>query len=126
MAGLQRRKFPAWMTFYAVITILSGFRLMQVTSNGFSDEYFATMMGMVLLVASVMTVIAFSIGFFVSRPAMTTAAALMMQREAAAPDRRLAIDVQIAGLRARGNAASMAVTLILLVATAGMAVARYL
>lgn len=126
MAGLQRRRLFTVLPVVAITTILAGVRLLQVTSNGFAAAYFQSAMGQALLVASITTVIAFVIGFGVSRPAMLRAARLGVQRESSAPDRRLAIDVEVEALRAKGRVANLAVTLVLIVSTGLMAVARSL
>jgi len=126
MAGLQRRRLFTVLPVVALLTMLSGTRLLQVASAGFAAEYFESAMGQALLVASITTVVAFLVGVSVSRPAMTRVAALTMQREAAAPDRRLAIDVEVEGLRAKGRVANLTVTIILIVSASLMAVARYL
>lgn len=126
LAGLKRRKLLVVLPVVALITILSGLRLLQVTSAGFSAEYFELPMGQAMLAASITTLVAFVIGIGVSRPAMMRVGALMAQRESVAPDRRLAIDVEVEALGARLRVANLALTLILLASTALMAVARYL
>ena len=106
--------------------VVAGLRLLQVTSSGFSARYFEQPMGQAILAASITTVVAFVIGIGVSRPAMLRLGALLAQRESAAPDQRMKIDVEVEGLRAPARVASLALTLILLASAALMAVARYL
>lgn len=126
MAGMQRRKIMVVLPVVSLTTILTGLRLLQVLSNGFSAEYFQTAMGETILVVAVATIVAFLIGFLVVRPSMTRVMALMARRDKVTPDERLGIDVEAGVLRGRARIANTAVAFILIIATALMAVARYL
>ena len=53
----------------ALVTILAGLRLLQVTSSGFSAQYFEQPMGQAILAASITTVVAFVIGIGGAGPA---------------------------------------------------------
>jgi uncharacterized membrane protein len=126
MGGLQRRRLFTVLPVTAVVTMLSGVRLLQIVSDGFSGEYFARASGQVYAAAGLASVFAFTLSLVVSRPAAVRTGALMGQREAASDDERARIDVTLASLRRRGAVATVVSMTLIILAAAGMAVARYL
>ena len=126
MAGLQRRKLFTVLPIVAVLTILSGLRLMWLTSGGFAPAYFASSNGRTYAASGVAAIIAFLLSLLVARPAAIRTASLGASR-ASAPDdaARARIDGQLAALRRRGEVASAIAVTLLILGAAGMAIARY-
>lgn len=126
LAGLQQRKLFTVLPIIALVTILSGLRLLMITSTGFSAEYFATRPGLAYAAGGVAGIAGFLIALLLTRPKMARAGALMAGRAAADADRQRAIDAEVATLRAGAASSGLVSTLLLLVSAAAMAVARYL
>jgi uncharacterized membrane protein len=126
MAALQRRKLFVWLPVVALLTILTGLRLLMIASASFSASYFATGTGQVYLAAAVAAIVAFVIGVAINRPAMMRMTVLAQSLGSTTDDaERGRIQAEIAVLRARGRTATMVVTWLLILAAAGMAVGRY-
>ena len=125
-AAVQRRKLSAYMLAAAVLTVLSGLRLLWITSGGFSPAYFATAPGIGFSTAATSALAALLLGMLVSRPAAMRAAKLGGSMAGAPAERRAEIGAQIAVLRRRSAVFGTAVAILLLFAAAGMSVARYL
>ena len=124
MGSMISRKLMVVMPTVAVLTMLSGLRLMMIVAAG-NPHWFQHRSGHTYSVAAAAAIIAFIIGLTVVRPTMTRAGNL--GREAAsdaAARERLA--PEIARLQARAGRANMAVAWLLIIAVAGMAIARYL
>lgn len=124
---LQQRGFMNIVPIAAVITILSGVGLMWRVSAGFQPAWSRSPTGMALAIGAVAGIIAFAVGVGVMRPATMKAGALTLAlaelKDASARDARMA---EIQALRARSATAARTVAVLLLVAVAAMAVARYL
>ncbi len=119
MAALQRRRIMLIMPLFALITLLSGFWLFSRLAGGNMSALMATPMGRAFAFGGAAALIAFLIGIVVMRPAMMRAQRLMQSRDPAfAPE--------IQRLRRRGNVQGRVVGVLLLLALAAMAVARYL
>jgi uncharacterized membrane protein len=125
-AAVQRRKLSAYLMAAAVLTVASGLRLMWITSGGFSPAYFGTPPGMGFSTAAASALVAMLLGMLVSRPAAMRAAKLGGSMANAPAERRSAIVAEIAVLRRRSAVFGTAVALLLVLAAAGMSVARYL
>ena len=126
LGGLQRRRLMTVLPIVALLTVLTGLRLIWLASGGFESGYFRTATGGTLAVAGALTIVAFLIGVLVARPAALRAAQLGPKLEGVPPAERGALSSEIARLRAR-NATSMTIVAVLLVlGAAGMALARYL
>lgn len=127
MAGLQQRRLFTAIPVVAVLTILSGLRLMWITSAGFVDGYLASARGATFAISGVLAVIAFFIGILVLRPAALRAGALGAQlASAATPEARAELGAQLAKLRQRSAQVSTILVWLLLLSAVGMAVGRYL
>lgn len=127
MGGLQRRKLFTFLPVAALVTMLSGVRLLQIVSNGFSPAYFELASGRIYALSGLASILAFVLSLLVSRPAAMRAGALAAQRQAAKGDpERVAIDAQLAAVKRRGAVATSIAMGLLLAAAAGMSVARYL
>lgn len=126
MAGFQRRKVFVWMPVIAIVTILSGFRLLMIVSSNFSSAYLSTPTGRTFTISAVIGLLAFLIGMIVTRPAMTRMGLLSAEAANATEARRAEIQAELATIRARNARITLLVTILLLIAAAGMAVARYM
>jgi hypothetical protein len=127
MAALQRRGFMIVLPVLALATILSGVWLYWRASAGFHPDYVSSRPGLTFAVGAVAALAAFALGVTVMRGSMLRAGSLAQAlgeatTEAARAERLL----EIQRLRARGALAGRWVALLLLVAAAAMAVARYL
>jgi hypothetical protein len=114
------------MPVVAVLTMLSGLRLMQVTSAGFSATWFQSTSGSTFAMGGLAAIIAFFGGLLLSRPTMMKMGATLAERAAAPPDRHAELDARIAGLRSKAALVNGTVSVLLLASAAAMAVARYL
>jgi uncharacterized membrane protein len=127
IAGLQRRRLFTILPIVALLTILSGVRLMQITSAGFSPAYFASASGRAYAWSGVAAIVGFLIGVFIARPAAMRAAKIGATMATSTDE--TARSSQAATLeryrRTSSITSSLSVGLVVL-AAAGMAVARYL
>ena len=127
MASMQRRKMFVVMPVVALLTILSGLRLMWLTSAGFAGAYFRTSGGAMFAGAGGAAIIAFILGLAVVRPTMirvATLADLMRNTQDAQQQSQLAGEMK--RLQARAGTLQAAATVLIVLAAAGMAVARYM
>jgi uncharacterized membrane protein len=127
MAALQRRRLLDVMPVVAALTILSGLWLYWRLSAGFNTAWVTSRFGAALSLGGLLSIVAFGIGVAVMRPAALRAAALA-QRLATSPegpDRTEQLAV-VQRLRQRSATAGRFVAMLLILATASMAVARYL
>lgn len=124
-AALAKRGFMTVMPIVALITILSGMWLYWHLSVGFQTEFMRSGMGITLSIGALCAIIAFVIGMVFARPAMMRATALAQSAAQASPGERDGMLAQAQALRARSNAATRLVALLLGLAVAAMAVARY-
>jgi len=116
MAGLMRRRFLTVLPVVAALTILSGLWLYWFDSNGFQAPFMRSRMGMTLALGALAALIAFVLGVGIVRPAMLKAAALSQD-----PTQLAAAQA----LRVRAAGFGRVVALLLGVAAAAMAIARY-
>jgi uncharacterized membrane protein len=127
IAGLQRRRLFTILPIIALLTILSGVRLMQITSAGFSPAYFAAASGRTYAWSGVAAIVGFLVGVVIARPAAMRAASigasLATTTDAAS---REALTTRLEGLRRTSSVASFVSVVLVVLAGAGMAVARYL
>ena len=127
MGGLQQRRLFTILPTVAVLTILSGLRLMWIASGGFRSEYFQTRTGATFAIAAAASVIAFVLSILIARP-MAVRATQLAAEMARTPEGqpRAAIADEMARVRSRGALVTTISVGLLLVAASGMAVARYL
>jgi uncharacterized membrane protein len=123
-AGLQARRMMTWMPVVALLVILSGLRLMMIVSAG-DAHWFAHRAGHAYAVSGALAIIAFIVGFTVTRPAMTRAGKLAQSAASDQTSKQL-IQEEVKRLQRRGAFGTMVVTWLVIVAAAGMAIARYL
>ena len=125
MAGLQRRRMMLVLPLVAIATILSGARLMWLGSGGLGARYLETRTGLTLTIAAAAATLSWLLGVAFIRPAMSRAASLGPAIASAPEGERARLAAELEGIRRRaGVMNSIAVTL-LVIAAAGMAVARY-
>jgi uncharacterized membrane protein len=127
MGALQQRRLFTILPVVALLTVLSGLRLMWIISGGFRPEYFQTRSGATFAIAAVASIIAFALSVMVARP-MAVRGTRLAGEMARAPEgqARAAIAAELARIRSRGSVATMAGVVMLVIAASGMAVARYL
>ncbi|MBX3172929.1 MAG: hypothetical protein KF709_00805 [Gemmatimonadaceae bacterium] len=126
MAELQRRKLFTVLPLAALITMLTGLRMLQIVSGGFDPAYFARPMGATYLVAAIASVIGFLLAMFISRPASVAAAQLAATIGGLEASAQAAARERLKGLQQRAAWATTGAVGLLVLATLGMAVARYL
>lgn len=124
-AGLARRRFLDIMPPVAGLTILSGLWLYWKASLGFQPAYMRSAVGMTYGVGAVAALIAFALGVVIMRPSMLKAAALSQAAASAAPEDRATKLAEAAALRQRGAETGKFIAVVLIIAVAAMAVARY-
>ena len=127
MSGLQKRGFMTSLPVAAVLTLLSGMTLLQLTSGGSMSAFLRSRVGATFAVAGLIALLAFVLGIAVSRPAAMTSARLSQQLGAVTdPGERERIQQQIRALQKRAMTVSRIVAAMLIVTAIGMSVARYM
>lgn len=125
MAGLQKRKMMVFLPVTAILTLLSGIRLLMIVSNGFDGSYFSTGSGQIFGFAGILALVAFVLGMFISRPAMGRASAIAASLPATPEAERGPLMQEMNALRERAAKIAVLVAVLLVLTVAGMAVARY-
>src|SRR5512132_1308460 len=126
MTGLQRRRLFLILPTVAILTILSGLRLLWITSAGFAPGYFATGTGITFAISAVAAIIAFLLSVVVSRPSAVRAGAIAASlAESPATVERERLTAELDRLRRRGAVATALGVGLGIVAASGMAIARY-
>jgi hypothetical protein len=127
MPALQRRGLTTVLPLLALGTILSGLWLYGRASGSGVASYVASPPGLALALSGVVAIAAYAVGMFVTRPAVMQAMSLIQSIPAAPSaedrERRMA---EARRLRVRGDTGGRVAAILLIVAAAGMAVARYL
>jgi uncharacterized membrane protein len=124
-AGVNRRGFLVVMPVVAGLTILSGLWLYWRLSGGFQPTFMHSGTGITFGLGAAAAIAAYVIGVAVVRPAMTRATALAESAAKAPAAERDAHLLAAQGLRARAASAGQIVAVLLLLAVAAMALARY-
>lgn len=125
MGALQRRKFMTILPVIAIVTLLSGLRLMMIASGNFGAGYFQSPMGKTFAASGVAAILAFVIGIVVNRPTMIKMGTLQ-QSMTSDPVSKDKIAAEIKKLQQRMAVVGFLVTALLLIAAIGMAIARYM
>jgi uncharacterized membrane protein len=127
MAGLQKRRLFTILPIVALLTILSGTRLMWIASAGFSDSYFDTPIGRTFVTSAMAATLAFLLSLLVSRPGFVRIGRLSASLATAVDEgTRQRITAEMQKLSRRVAIANGFVVVLLLFAAAGMATARYM
>lgn len=124
-AALGKRRLFLVLPTVALLTILSGARLMSIASGG-SAEYFASATGRAYAWSGVLAIVGFVLSLLIARPAAARGGKLAAAMAAAPESERAGLALEVARVRRRGGIASTAAVSLLIVSAAGMAVARYL
>lgn len=124
LANLTKRRLFVVLPTVAVLTMLSGARLMMIASAGRSD-YFASRSGMTYSIAAAAAVAGFLLSLLVARPGSVRIGTLS-QQAASDPANRDRLAAEISVIQRRVQTSSVAAMAFLIFAAAGMAVARYL
>ncbi|MEP6495410.1 MAG: hypothetical protein ABJF01_22175 [bacterium] len=125
-AALQKRRLFTALPLVAVLTILSGLRLIWIDSGGLSSRYFASASGMTFGLSGVAAIGAFLLSLIVTRPTAVRAAKLGAAVASAPAAERPQLSADVARLRRMSALAGSAAMALILAGAAGMAVARYL
>ena len=126
MGGLMQRRFATFMPAVAIITILSGLGMISITSGGHLGMYLQTHSGHSFAMAGGVAILAFLLGMLVARPAGMRVMALGAQMSSVTdPAERSKLQAEMAALSTRSGVVTVVVTILLLIAAGGMAIARY-
>ena len=125
MQTLRRRRLFVVLPTVAVLTLLSGLRLMMIQSGGFDAAYFRTGFGGTLGAGGAAAILAFVIGIAFAMPAQKRMAAIGPQMAGADDATRGALQAEMARLQSRLRVVGPLVTVLLVLAAVAMALARY-
>ena len=127
MGGLMKRKLPIVMPVLAILTVLSGLRLLMIASANFQGAYFSSPVGRTFSMSGGLAILGFIMGMVMVRPAMMRAAAIGQQMASATDDAtRSRLAAEMAAIRNKGNVGNNVVMVLLFLALLGMASARYM
>jgi uncharacterized membrane protein len=125
IAGLQQRRLHIVMPIVGLLTIASGLRLMWIKSAGFAPAYFDSGVGRAFAWSGAAAILSFLISVGVARPVTVRAMKLTASLASGPDSAREAITAQLAGLRRSAMVASIIAVALVVLAAAGMAIARY-
>jgi uncharacterized membrane protein len=125
MQGLAQRKIFTVVPIIAIITMLSGIRLMMIVSGGMVTSYFWSTGGRWYFLSGIVVLIAFLVGIIVGRPA-TMKAAKLSQMATSAENEREQLMGEVRELQAKAALAMRITAILLLIGALGMSLARYL
>ena len=127
MGALQRRGMMTYLPLIAIMTILSGAWLIWRDSAGQIGPFLTSRFGMTLGIGAAAAIIAWGLGMAITRPNMMKVGAAMQSLPSITnADERSKIMANVAALRASSNQASRIGAILLIVAAAAMATARYM
>lgn len=126
MGALQRRGMMTVLPVLALGTLLSGIWLYWRLSGGLQAGFVTSPMGLAFGLGGAAAIVAYALGIVIMRPAMLRVATLAQSMGSLPEQERAGRMAEIQALRARGAAAGRAVLVLLILAAAGMGVARYL
>jgi uncharacterized membrane protein len=123
VANLQQRRMFTILPIVALLTILSGIRLMMIVSAG-SPQWFESPMGRTYAASGALAILSFLTAIFIGRPATTRMGKLSQSPvpDGVTKETRAA---EIRSLQKRATWSTHVATGLLILAAAGMAVARY-
>jgi uncharacterized membrane protein len=127
IAGLQRRRLFTVLPIVALLTILSGVRLMQITSAGFSAEWFNSGPGRTYAWSGLAAIVGFLVGVIISRPAAMRAARVGASMATATDAaERASLAATLERYRRTSSISSLVSVGLVVLAAAGMAIARHI
>lgn len=123
---VRRRSFEVTMLM-AMLTILSGLYLVWLDSDGFHAAWFATRLGRTLSIGMAASILAFIVAIVAVRPALARVTAISQQMtDVTSRAERHELVETLEAARGRLTRAGAFSALLLVLAVATMAVARYL
>lgn len=124
MANLQQRRMFTILPVIALLTILSGIRLMMIMSAG-SPQWFQSPMGQTFSFSGLFAILSFLTSIFIARPATVRMGKLSQLPipDGASKEPR---EAEIRTLQRRASWSTQIAIGLLILAAAGMAVARYM
>lgn len=127
MAALQKRGMLTFLPIISLITLLSGVWLLWIASVGFDPHYFHSRAGHAFSVGGGLAIVAYLVGITLMRPSLLRAGALAQGMSQVTDEaERTARGAEIQRLRGRARSSGQVVATLLVLATAAMAVGRYL
>jgi len=127
MGALVKRGMMTFLPIVALGTLLTGLWLFWKVSLGFDHDYLLSGPGHAFGIGGLLAIIAYALGLTVMRPAMLRVTALAQTMAQLSTDaERAARQQEMQTLRSRASTAGQVVATLLVLATAMMAVARYL
>lgn len=122
---VKTNRFPVVMLFAALITVVAGVLLIWKLSGGLQTQWLSTRYGTVLSSGGAFAIIAFIIGFTVSRPASMRLAKIgkTVAVSGGAPSAAQVEEIMILGKRI--STASRVIAALLILAVIGMSTFRY-
>jgi uncharacterized membrane protein len=123
----QVRRMPVWLMVTSMLTLLSGIGLYWHDSGGFqSSAWLGSGSGRMFGLGGVLAIAGAAIGMAVNVPAAKRLGAIMGEIQSAGRPPSADQSAQLQRLQGRLSSVGMLVTVLLLLATAAMAVARYM
>lgn len=127
MAALQRRGLMTLLPVLGLATIVTGVWMLWLVSAGFNAAYFHSPAGHTFAAGGALAIVGYFLGITILRPAMLRAMALGQGMPQVTDEgERAARQQEILVLRTRARRAGQVVATLLVLATAAMAVGRYL
>jgi uncharacterized membrane protein len=125
MQGVAKRKFMVFMPVVALLTILSGVRLLMKASSAVGTGYFSTPSGMTYSISATIVLLAFAHGMATSRPLGNRMAEISKQMSEPTGD-KAALGAEMKTVQVKLARNGRIVAVMLLIAAAGMALGRYM
>lgn len=127
MQGLvQQRRLPLYFTISALLTILSGLALYWRASAGLQWSWVLSGPGLAFTIGAVAAIVAAVLGQVINAPTAVKIGAVGAQMQAAGGPPSAALVAQMQALQAQLRLAVRVVAVLLVIAAASMAVARYI
>ena len=127
MAGLRQRGLFVFLPVVAILTILSGVRLMAIVSAGFEASWFNSARGATYAWSGLIAIVAFILGITTTRPLGNRMGKLGAELARASDEQtRAALGAQLAAAQKWMALTGFTLTLLLLLSAAGMSIARYI
>ena|ERR1051325_8749649 len=126
MGALRDRGFLLVVPVTAILTILSGATLLWIDAGSSWDAYMQTPTGRVFSMSGGLAILAFLLGMVMARPAGEKLMRLVPEAHTISDGpARMAVQAQIQQLQRRIALVSLIVAIMVILAGAGMAIARY-
>lgn len=126
MEELGRRKLFTVLPTVAILTMLTGLRLLWIVSGGFVPSYFTSASGATFAIGGALAIIGFAFGMLFLRPGQMRMGALMAQMATASADQKPALQKELESVRSKNAAGTALAMAMLTTSVVAMAIARYL